>query len=83
MSMNVVELIELFRGYPPEFRVVVDGYEEGYDDLSPDQLSVARISLDTGKSSWQGKHGEAVDLAGTPSDAVKFVNALVLRRTSR
>ena len=46
--MTVAKLIELLEGHPLALRVVVDGYEDGYDDLSPDQISVARISLDTG-----------------------------------
>lgn len=47
--MTVNELIELLGEYPTSLRVVVNGYEEGYDDLSPKQISVIRISLNTGK----------------------------------
>ncbi|SCU98838.1 conserved hypothetical protein [Cupriavidus necator] len=32
--MNVAELIELLRGYPTDARVVVQGYEFGFDDIS-------------------------------------------------
>ena len=46
--MLVSELIELLREYPAGLRVVVNGYEEGYDDLSPEQISIAKISLNTG-----------------------------------
>ena len=35
--MTVNELLQLLKGYPPDLRVVVNGYEEGYDDLSPEQ----------------------------------------------
>ena len=38
--MTVEELIQLLETYPPDLRVVVNGYEEGYDDLSPEQVSV-------------------------------------------
>ena len=55
--MTVSELIQLLNGYQPDLRVVVNGYEEGYDDLSPDQVSVVRIALDTGKHRWEGQHG--------------------------
>ena len=47
--MTVNELLQLLKGYSPDLRVVVNGYEEGYDDLSPEQLSVVRVALDTGK----------------------------------
>ena len=30
---------------PADLRVVVNGYEDGYDDLSPGQVSLVRISL--------------------------------------
>ena len=33
--MIVSELLDLLREYPADLRVVVNGYEEGYDDLSP------------------------------------------------
>lgn len=34
--MNVCELIRLLGNYPADMRVVVNGYEEGYDDVSPE-----------------------------------------------
>ena len=40
--MLVSELIDLLREYPTDLRVVVNGYEEGYDDLSPRQISIAK-----------------------------------------
>ena len=37
--MTVNELIELLATYPGDLRVVVNGYEDGFDDLkSPDRL---------------------------------------------
>ena len=41
--MTVNELIQLLGSYPADMRVVVDGYEEGYDDLSQEQLCLVRI----------------------------------------
>ena len=32
--MTVAELVQLLANYPPDLRVVVNGYEEGYDDLA-------------------------------------------------
>ena len=37
--MTVRELMEILETYPQDVRVVVSGYEDGYDDLSPRQIS--------------------------------------------
>ena len=76
--MTVYELMQLLREHPPYLRVVVDGYEDGYDDLSPEQLSVVRIALNTGKHRWEGQHGDPNGLA----DGAEVAEALVLRRVS-
>ena len=80
--MTVSELISLLRNYPADLRVVVDGYEDGFDDLSPEQLSVVNVCLDTGKDEWVGDHIEARFLATEPDTTAEVVEALVLRRTS-
>ena len=59
MAMTTGELIQLLAQYPTDLRVVVNGYEDGYDDLSPEQVSSVRIALNTGKHRWEGKHGDA------------------------
>ena len=46
--MIVSELSKLLQECPAGLRVVVNGYEEGYDDLSLEQISIAKISLNTG-----------------------------------
>lgn len=57
--MTVKELIEKLGEYDPDMIVVVDGYEEGYDNPS---VFTTDIVLDTnwdgvGKStSWAGRH---------------------------
>lgn len=33
-KLTVSELIETLKNYPPDARVVVLGYEEGYDDIT-------------------------------------------------
>lgn len=80
--MTVGELRELLGTYPDDLRVVVNGYEQGYDDVSPGQISVVRLALDVGVEDWEGRHEEpdlsAAD-AGTPAT---IADALVLRRTS-
>ena len=76
--MTFNELIQLLDGYQPDLRVVVNGYEEGYDDLSPGQLSVTRVALNTGKDRWEGQHGIPDGL----TDGADVIEALVLRRVS-
>ena len=80
--MTIGELIQLLESYPPDLRVVVNGYEEGYDDLSPEQISVARILLNTGVRVWQGRHGDPRDVTEPSPDHARPVDALVLQRTS-
>ena len=80
--MTVSELIRLLQEYPATLRVVVNGYEEGYDDLSHEQISIATISLNTGKHHWEGQHGDPRHRAEETPDGAKVVEALVLRRVS-
>ena len=75
--MTVNELLQLLKGYPPDLRVVVKGYEDGYDDLSPEQLSVVRVALNTGKRRWEGRHGDPKERT-----VGEILAALVLRRVS-
>ena len=79
--MIVSELIELLQECPASLRVVVNGYEEGYDDLSPEQISIAKISLNTGKHPWEGRHGVPHPTEGSLDDP-EVVDALILRRVS-
>ena len=80
--MTVSELIETLKAHPGDLRVVVNGYEEGFDDLSPGQISVQRIALNTGINDWEGRHGEADDAPDTVGKPARVVEALLLRRTS-
>ena len=68
----------MLRDYPLDLRVVVNGYEDGYDDLSAEQLAVVRVALNTGQNRWDGQHGDPNGL----TDDVDVVEALVLRRVS-
>ena len=80
--MTVNELIQLLRTKPADMRVVVDGYEDGYDDLSPKQLCVVKISLNTGTREYVGIHSDADYLPKERLDGLEVEQALVLRRTS-
>ena len=93
--MTVSELIRLLGAYPGDMRVVVSGYEEGYDDVSAERVAVAKIWLNGGIYEWQGKHLEPLSPAdgksknrnafGEPDrkmDEKDVEEALVIRRGS-
>ena len=54
--MTVSELIQLLGAYPGDMRVVVSGYEEGYDDVSAERVAVEKVWLNGGTYEWQDKH---------------------------
>ena len=60
--ITVKMMIDLLIKYPEDLRVVVSGYEEGWDDLSPEQICVIPVVPDTGKNDWQGQHLDADDV---------------------
>lgn len=76
--MTIADLVEVLENYSPDLRVVVNGYEYGYDDLAPEQVTPVKIALNTGKHPWEGQHGDPSGL----TDRVDVVEALVLRRIS-
>ena len=75
--MTVSESTQLLATHPSDMRVVVDGYEEGYDDLEQHLISVKEIRLDAGNKWWEGRHRDSWDDRMNGSITV---NALVLRR---
>lgn len=80
--MNVSDLIRLLERYPEDMRVVVNGYEQGYDDVSPEAICRTRIALNTGVHEWEGRHGDQDDLSAAARGSATMVDALVLRRSS-
>lgn len=52
--MNVGELIEKLKQYPQDLRVVVHGYEGGYNDV--DRFENLKIVLDYHEAWYYGKH---------------------------
>ena len=80
--MNVKELIDLLAAYPPGFRVVVQGYEDGYDDLARSQIVKRKITLNTGRNSWQGLHGDPSWATDQENQDAEKVDAVVLHRNS-
>ena len=77
--MTIGELIQLLQTDPSHLRVVVNGYENGSDDHSPEQIVPFKIDLNTGKREWEGRHGNADGIAGTALDGADVADALVLR----
>ena len=75
--MTVEELVQALQNYPGDMPVVVDGYEEGYDDLEQDLISVKEIRLNAGNEWWEGRHRDSWDDRTEGSGIVK---ALLLRR---
>ena len=43
--MTISDLIEILRKHPPAMRLLVDGYEESYDDVKPYLICVRTIEL--------------------------------------
>ena len=80
--MTVKELVELLGKYPDDLRVVVNGYEDGFDDLSPERISVIKIQLDTQIHDWEGQHSDFYDSEKEITDDAEIVETLVFRRRS-
>ena len=80
--MTVKELTELLERYPDDLRVVVNGYEDGYDDIAPERISVKKIQLDTKTHDWEGQHSGFYDSEKETTDNAEIVEALVFRRAS-
>ena len=77
--MTVKELMEFLEKYPDDLRVVVNGYEDGYDDISPERISTRKIELDAGKHDWEGQHNVPLNIDES-TDSAKVVEALVFHR---
>ena len=59
--MTIKELIELLGQYPQETRVVVAGYESGFNDIS--KANLIRLRLDAHTEWWYGQH-ESTEATG-------------------
>jgi len=55
--------------YPPDLRVVVSGYEGGYNDVGT--FENLKIVLDYNKSWYYGKHEDVESLYGNNSELLK------------
>ena len=80
--MTVSEFIRLLQAHSPDKRVTVQAYEDGYDDRSPEQITVVKIHLNTGIHQWEGRHGVLRHKPDRSSDHASTVDALALRHVS-
>lgn len=54
--MTASELITLLQGQPPDIKIVVRGYEDGYNDIS--QLKPVKISKDKNSKWYYGEYSK-------------------------
>lgn len=78
--MTVAELIRILRNHPDDMRVVVNGYEEGFDDLEADLIHVRELRMNAGEKWWEGRHRELWDKR---AEGNAIVEALVLPRPTK
>ena len=75
--MTVEELIRILWKHPKEMRVVVNGYETGFDDLDARLIQVRELRLYAADEWWEGDHRDSKD---TRTKGRGVVKALVLPR---
>lgn len=80
--MTVEELIKLLKDHSPDLRVVVLGYENGFDDMSPERVKTVWIQLDCGTENWEGRHQELFSQKEDGPISDDAVSALALFRAS-
>jgi len=77
--MNVQQLIEELQKYPPEMRVIVEGYEGGYSDCKPPESTRIRLNVHARDKWYYGRHGrESYPLGDNTDGAIE--TALLLPR---
>ena len=57
--LTVKGLIEVLASFPPETRVVVDGYEGGFDSLHADSPRRISICHKPDHAEWEGEYEDA------------------------
>lgn len=80
--MTVREPIDLLHDYPADLRVVVNGYEDGYDYVRPELIFTRTIRLYSGRNSWEGTHADLEYIRTDSRLGNEIEKALVLQRTS-
>ena len=78
--MTVRELLRALETDPDALLVVVNGCEEGYDDMRVACIRIAKIRLNRkGARAWQGRHPEHFGIEGKEGEGV---NASAILRGS-
>ena len=77
-TMTVQELMQMLAQFPSDLRVVVNGYEDGYDDLSPERIVPNQDSSEH-RPTPMGRQTRDPDGL---TDNEDLVEALVMRRVS-
>jgi len=80
--MTTADWADIWLNYPSDLRVMANGYENVYDNLSPKQLSVVRIASNIGQHPWEGRQGDPNGRTVVGPDSADVIEALVLRRVS-
>ena len=57
--MTKSELIELLKPYPGDIKILVDGYEDGFDDVN--SFQEIEVELLEGKSTYNGKYVKSIN----------------------
>lgn len=54
--MTIKELKEKLKAYPDNFRVLVDGYEGGFSEIS--EVKITKVKLNVHTESYYGPHDD-------------------------
>lgn len=73
--MTVEEIINILKEYPPDMRVLVKGYEGGYDN--PDEIKEIEV-YDRGKGGYSGEY-ESTDYVDEEETVTKFKAVIIPR----
>ncbi len=76
--MNVQQLIEELQKHPPEMRVIVQGYEGGYNDMKPPEITSIRLNVHDEDCGYYGRHDNEKYSRGDKSGPIE--TALLLPR---
>ena len=78
--MTVGDLVRELSRYPDDLRVMVSGYEDGFDDLEPGLLSVQDVALHQHPEWFYGRHDIPFPEDG---EDIQTVPALLIRRPNK
>ena len=76
--MTVDELIQLLAKHSPDLRVMVQGYEDGWDDLEAGDVIAGEASLNVYTAWYYGRHEEV--LTGDKPKGRETAPALFIHR---